>query len=359
MSEAIDPLAPIFKPAIRSSVEIVIEEYRSGRKYRDEDFPMTVEDFELFRRDVIQNLERIFSLESWAVRNPRGKGSQLKDRFRFRLLQTIEQHGVDMEVGVIEIPETGDAVPAVVSLPRTTEARPGICVFSGHSAHGLRDLTVDLDSYQEGVATRLAQAGFASIAIEKVDAGYLARAYGDGVDEPEIGTMRLAQGRATRSHQLMACIASAEILAGHPRVDETRIGATGVSLGGWLSIETALFSDRITAIADFGKKTVNLRPDTEPADFVGIADICHLYPGMLSICDRNLVALACCPMPMLAGHGEKDVTSHADSPVHFRPIFEAQYEALGLADKYEYHVHGGSDVMPADSVIRYFQRIFG
>jgi len=359
MSVENDALARIFKPATRSSVEVVLAENRTGRKYRDEDFPMIPDEFETFRNDIIQNLQRILGLESWAVRNPKGKESHLKDRFRFRLLETIERHGIEMEVGVIEIAETGDAVPSVICLPETSRVRPGLCVFSGHSAHGLRDLTIDLESYQEGVAARLAQSGFVSIAIEKIDSGYLARAFGDGVDEPEIGTLRLAWGRPTRSHQLMACIAAAEILAGHPRVDETRIGATGVSLGGWLSIETALLSDRITALADFGKKTVNLNPASKPDAFVGMKDICHIYPGMLSICDRNLVALACCPMPMLAGHGEKDATSHAESPVHFRPIFEAQYEALGQADRYEYHVHGGGDVMPADAVIEYFRRIWG
>ena len=354
-----DPLAPIFKPAIRSSVEVLIEAYRSGRKYTDEQFPKSREDFESFRRDVIENLQSTLGLESWVVRNPGGKGSELSDRFHFRLLETIEQHGIRMEVGAIEIPETGDAIPTVLCLPEAKEPRPGVCVFSGHSAHGLRDLTVDLESYQDGVATRLAQAGFVSIAIEKIDAGYLARDFGDGVDEPEIGTLRLAWGRPSRSHQLMACIAAAEILAGHPQVDESKIGATGVSLGGWLSIETALLSDRIQAIADFGRKTVNLVPQTDPAAFEGMRDICHIYPGMLSVCDRNLVALACCPTPMLAGHGEKDRGSHREGPVHFRSLFEAQYGALGQPDKYQYHIHGGADDMPADAVIRYFQRFLG
>jgi dienelactone hydrolase len=265
---------------------------------------------------------------------------------------------VTLEVGVLDIAESGDAVPIVLCLPRIQTPVPGICVFSGHSRHGLRDLTVDLESYQAGIAVRLAQAGFVTIAVEKVDSGYLARDPGDGTDEAPIATLRLAWGRPTRSHQLMACIAAAEVLAGHPRVDPARIGATGVSLGGWLSAETALLSDRIRAVADFGRKTRHLDPAAAAADIQGIRDWCHIHPGMLAVCDRNLVALACCPMPMLAGHGRQDSDSSVQSPASYQALFAAQYRALGCPERYEYLVHDGGDDMPAQPVIDYFHRIF-
>ena len=107
-----------------------------------------------------------------------------------------------------------------------------MCVFSGYTTHRLHDLVINPDSYQQGVAVRLAQAGFASIAVEKIDTGYLSRHGTKGNDENVAATLMLSWDSVLRSHQLRACLAATEILASHSRVDETRIGATGVSLGG-------------------------------------------------------------------------------------------------------------------------------
>lgn len=357
--ECDDFLAPILAPAVKPTLEVVVDELRVGRRYRDEDFPMDPEAFAGFRRDIVGGLEGALGLKEWAVRRPLSKNSPLAGRFRDQVLDTIEEHGVCMEVHLIESAETGERVPAVLCLPSEKTPRPGICVFSGHSPHGLRDMVVDLTSYQRGIATRLAQAGFASIAVEKLDAGYLSRTFPSGVDEPEIATHRLYWGGVTRGRQLMACLAASEILAGHPRVDETRIGATGVSLGGWLSVQTALLSDRIGAVADFGMKTVSITADTTADSYQGMKDLCHIIPGMLSICDRNLIPLAYAPRPMLAGHGRRDASSHGQHEAHYRRLCEAQYDALTARDHYEYHIHDSGDTMPEAAVIEYFRRRFG
>jgi len=353
-----DPLAPILRPALKSSVQVMLDRYRTGRRYTDADFPMASAPFEAFRRDITRRLVKTLGLEAWTVRRPVGKQSPLAGRFKDRLLKRIRRQGMEMEVHAVAFPATGAVVPMVVCLPEGDGKRPGVCLFSGHSRHGLRDLVLDLDSYQAGMAVRLARAGFATIAVEKVDAGYLSRDGRSGVDEQEIATLRLAWGRVTRAHQLMACLAASEILATHPRVDATRIGAAGVSLGGWLSTQTALLSDRIRAVADFGVKTQMVPPGVTPNQFQGLRDLCHILPGMLSVCDRNLLGLAYCPRPLLAGHGRQDGGSAREAPVHYRQLYRRQYERLGHADRFQYHVHDGGDVMPADAVITWFEKQF-
>ena len=353
-----DPISPILKPVLEPSVANVLRTYRNQRKYTDDDFPMSAERFAAFRAELIDRLVETLGMRDWVIRAPKGKKSPIADRFRDRVLQTIQHHDVTMEIHVVEIPETGDKVPMVLCLPKGKGRHPGVCCFSGHTTHGLKDLVLDLDSYQHGMATRLAQAGFASIAVEKIDAGYLSRDFVKGVDENEIATFRLAWGRVTRAHQLMACLAASEILATHPRVDETHIGATGVSLGGWLSVQTATLTDRITAVADFGVKTMMIPDGIEPGEFQGLRDLCHILPGMLSLGDRNLLPLAYCPRPMLAGHGRRDAGSMRDAPLHYRKLYQQQYQELGRSDHYEYHVHDGGDVMPHQTVIDYFRRQF-
>jgi len=351
-----DPLGPILKPALRPTVDVAMEDYRTNCKYKDGDFPMQEAGFAAFREEVVSVLIKTLQFDDWVVRDPVGKPNPIRHFYEDRLLKTIRHHGVEMEVHAVEFFGTGLVVPVVICLPDGDDKRPGVCVFSGHSQHGLRDLVLDLDSYQSGVAVRLAQAGFVAAAVEKIDTGYLSRDGGCGVDEQPLATFCLFQGQVIRAHQLMACLATSEILAGHPRVDEMRMGATGVSLGGWLSVQTAMLTDRIQAVADFGRKTLALPPEMTSEEFKGMPDLCHILPGMLSLCDRHLMALAYCPRPLLAGHGRRDAGSDREGPVHYQRLFQQQYEILGQADDFEYLVHDGGDTMPAQAVIDYFCR---
>ncbi len=361
-----DPLEAILRPVVKPTMAHAVENYRKKRRYRESDFPMNEADFVAFQNDVVTNFARTLKLTDWIVRDPDGKQNALAGKYRDRLLQTITHHGVRMEVHLIEIVETGYRIPAVVCLPDGEDRRPGICVFSGHSRHGLRDLTIDLENrVQRGLATRLAQAGFVTIAVEKIDTGYLSKTFPDGSDERELAPHLLSWGRVVRAQQLMACLAAAEILAQHPRVDESRMGAAGVSLGGWLSMQTALLNHRITAVADFGMKELHVDPHIKPAEFKGEfqmggnADLCHCLPGMLSICDRNLLSLPYCPRRLLAGHGRRDKLSHGQALTHYKAVFEKQYAALGKPENFQYVLHEGGDVMPDQTVIVWFREVFG
>ena len=353
-----DPLEPILRPLLRSSVSSLVEHYRRERIYPMDAFPLPPPKFEAFREDVTGRLVRSLDLETWVVRRPQGKQSPIRNLFRDKVIKTIRHHGIEMEIHLIELLETGDRIPVVLCLPQSSGPRPAVAAFSGHSKNGLRDLVIDLESYQRGVATRLAQAGFVSIAVEKLDAGYLSRSFPSGVDEQEIAAWRLGMSKVTRSIQLMASLAALEVLATHPRVDETRIGTTGVSLGGWLSVQAALLSDRVAAVADFGRKTVFLPEDVPPEELAVIRDKCHILPGMFEVGDRNLLLLAYAPRPLLAGHGREDRGSHQQAPRYYRDLFAAQYRELGKESAFEYRVHEGGDTMPDEVVIEYFRKRF-
>ncbi|MEO2048509.1 MAG: dienelactone hydrolase family protein [Pirellulales bacterium] len=356
----IDPLVEILQPHLKPTIAILLEHYRTGRKYSNTDFPMSREKFANFKAEIKMEFARNLGIMDWVVRTPTGKLSPICDRFDDRLIRTIEMHGVAVEVHVITLQPTGLVVPMTICLPKgiETQRAPGVCVFSGHTTHGLHDLVVNLESYQQGVAIRLAQAGFVSIAVEKIDTGYLSRDGIKGNDENAAATLMLSWGSVLRSHQLRACLAATEILAHDNRVDETRIGATGVSLGGWLAVQTAMLNDRIVAVADFGRKTRSVSMNIAPNQFRGQVDLCHIIPGMLRLSDRNLMPVVLAPMPMLAGHGRKDVGSHREHNTNYRIICESQYAALGVDRDYEYLIHDGGDVMPSQQVIAWFKKQF-
>jgi dienelactone hydrolase len=350
-----DPLGPILKPVLKPTLDETARRQARAARYTDADFPMKPETFARFRDDVSTTLAHALGLEDWVVRAPRDGASPIADLFVDRTLATIERHGIQMEVHTIEIRGTGLRVPLVVCLPEGNARRPGIVVLSGHSKHGLRDLVLDLESYQRGLAVRLAQAGFVAAAVEKIDTGYLARSFGDGSDEERLAATLLGLGSTIRAEQLRAALAATEILALHPRVDRSQLGSAGVSLGGWLALQTALLDDRIGAVADFGRKTLGSLGEEGKATI----DPCLVLPGLLTLGERNLFALAYAPRALLAGHGRKDADSMRQGPAHFESLLRAQYEALGRKSRFEYLVHDGGDTMPERAVVDYFRRTLG
>ncbi len=353
-----DPLSATLQPHLKPTVAVLLDHYRTKRKFVNSDFPMPQPNFEEFKTEMRTELARTLGITDWVVRSPVGKASPLANHFEDRLIRTISLHGVTVELHAVTLQPTGLVVPMAICLPAGDGTAAGVCVFSGHTSRGLHDLVVNTDSYQQGVAIRLARAGFASIAVEKIDTGYLSRAGTVGNDENVAATLMLSWGSVLRSHQLRACLAATEILAGHTRTDETRIGATGVSLGGWLAVQTAMLNDRVVAVADFGRKTRSIATDVEPQQYDGQRDLCHIIPGMLSLSDRNLMPVALAPLPMLAGHGRKDGGSHRAHAANFRTLCEAQYQQLGAATHYTYLIHAGGDTMPSEDVIAWFRNQF-
>ncbi len=355
-----DPLTAALDGELKSTVEVFLGRQSEQRRYKNGDFPMPAERFAEFKADLVAELTKGLGLESWTVRNPDGKQSPVAHLFEDRIVEKTMLHDVAVEIHAVALKPAGLVVPMVLCLPPEGAENapvPGVCVYSGHTQHGLKDLALNLDSYQRGIAIRLARAGFATIAVEKIDTGYLSRHGAKGVDEKELATLLLHRGDVLRSHQMRACLAATEILAAHPRVDETRLGAAGVSLGGWLSVQTAMLNDRIRAVADFGRKTRSVSPAMTAALYRGQGDLCHIIPGMLSVCDRNLMPLALAPMPMLAGHGINDKGSHAEHAAEYRELGEQQYLALGAPGAYTYLVHGGGDTMPDKEAIAWFANV--
>lgn len=356
-----DPLAEVFAEELRPAVESLIDQFRRDRAWETADFPLEPDAFRKFQDEVVSEFTKALGMEDWVVRNPPADGeSPIADKFSNRIVKRLTlDSGVRLEAHVVELLDTGDQVPIVICLPaERDEAVPGILCCPGHGKTGLHDLVFGRLSYQKAIAVQLAEAGFASVAIEKIDGGYLARSAPSGDDEKAITTFRLGlSGRATRAVQLKAAVAATEILATHPRVDETRMGATGVSLGGWLAIQTGLLSDRIDAVAEYATKTVFLGEDLDPPKFNGVGDICHVVPGWFNLGDRNILMFPWAPRPLLSGHGgPTDSNSHREHERYYTSVHRAQYEALGKPENFRYHEHDGGHSIHPEAVIGFFRQ---
>jgi dienelactone hydrolase len=354
-----EDLAAIFRGAGEPLVNLLLEQYRRDVSFDTADFPLAAPEFDRFQARIRDVLTKSLGDSRWNITAPLTKHSPISDLFHFQALTVLSHERVELETGLIHNLLTGDRIPVVVCLPEGRSRCPAVAVFSGHTNHGIVDLVADPKSYQGALALRLAQAGFATIAVEKIDAGYASRAFHNnapgGDDENHVATMLLACGKPTvADRQVMASLCALEHLATHPRVDESRIGAAGVSFGGWSAIYAGLLSDRVAAIADFGRKTQLI--DMDPAAFQGVSDYSHLFPGLAALCQRNLLPIALAPRRLAVGHGRADLDSDRQAAqIFYRPLVR-QYEVLGVPDHVDYYEHSGGDVIPAEYVISYFMR---
>lgn len=82
-------------------------------------------------------------------------------------------------------------------------------------------------------------------------------------------------------------------------MDESRIGATSVSLDGWLGVQTAL-NDRIQAVAEYGTRLSAYEVDAGELSESGTSVTSS--PKAFRLGDRNLM-LPFAPRPLLSGHG--------------------------------------------------------
>jgi hypothetical protein len=185
------------------------------------------------------------------------------------------------------------------------------------------------------------------------------RPWGGADDELEAGLTLLAVGDyPIPARQQMANISAVEFLANDQHVDFTRIGAAGVSAGGWMALQTALLSPRIKAVSNFGGMWSYLEAYADAKslpEFEGVNDLTQLYPGIFLLGDQNRFVLAAPPIVMQIGYGEADYP-YTKYKKYFYPLIKDQYETLGYGANLHEVTHKGGHVYPSRQVVDFFKR---
>ena len=368
-----DPIGAAFYGRVPPFLDNIFDRYVRFREYSTDMFPLPPDQYAVFQKKIIDALVQSMTGpdgkgESWVVRNPAGKRSQVLNRFTVKPIDVVEVEGRQIELSTITVHDTGDVIPVAACFPDRTPA-PGVVLFSGHTHYGLRELFIDRQSYQRAMALRLCEAGFATAALEKIDSGIVSeifqqrgekwRADDWADDEFQAATFLLGVGDyLIPGRQLMANIALTEMFAADPRVDHERMGAAGISLGGWLTLQTALVNDRIKVVANYGGMWAyvdHLLEDRVYENFEGINDYSQLSIGLWRLGDQNRFFLAAAPLVMLWGYGRADApyTEYVD---YFHPVIEKQYAAIGATENLEVHIHEDGHVMPAEVVTDFLRR---
>ena len=285
------------------------------------------------------------------------------------------EHGLIKQRVVFDVEEGLSAV-AYVFRPDSTNGHrlPAILVCHGHSPFGKESVmgnratpeqVRDIETANYDYGLRMAQAGFATIAIDW-------RGFGERDDrrKPNNGGLTIeppVPGRdMCNQHYLRASVmgmtvlgmdlhdarCALDYLCQQPFVDAERIGVMGLSFGGVMATWMPLVDDRVKAadvicysdrFADFGMRDVN---------FCGS----QITPGLYALCDVPDLHGLIAPKPLLVEIGSYDACFKVESAMSCYREVEKIFAAAGVSDRLELDLFEGGHRWGGNKSLEFFRK---
>jgi len=148
----------------------------------------------------------------------------------------------------------------------------------------------------------------------------------------EIAGMYQAMRGETVAGILVRDLMSAiDYLQTRPEVDADRIGATGYSMGGGLTVLAAVFDERIKAVVSC---VGHYHLGTLIAHRSSMLNSHGLIPGQLRYFDNDVVAALVAPRPLLLCHSRQDGGTEEEGPRIIAEYCRKIYRLYGKADQF-------------------------
>jgi dienelactone hydrolase len=258
-----------------------------------------------------------------------------------RTTGAFEREGYRVEKLVYES-QPDFIIPANLYIPEGRPPFPGVLFQLGHSPNGKA-----YDSYQR-CCQGLVKLGFLVLAFDPMGQGE--RIYYPGADPARSrlrsvddehtvpGKQMLLYGDTSTRLQVWDAVRSLDYLAAHPLVDPARLGSTGQSGGGTLTMLLACVDDRLAAAAVMSGNTENVAcADFNPPGSTDDAEQDFIASGPLGF-DRWDTLYPLAPKPLLVSVSAHDFFGTyspsyiANGREEFAKL-RAVYQRLGHADR--------------------------
>ena len=232
-------------------------------------------------------------------------------------------------------------VPANLYLPAgPSSPRPGILAPLGHALNGKA-----FRSYQT-LFQNLARQGYVVLTFDPYGQGerlqYLdhagKRRFGSTGEHDQFGTQALLLGSTCTQFEVWDCVRALDYLLSRPEVDPHRIGCTGHSGGGTLTMYLSALEPRIHVAVEVEGHSENVAgPKFDPPGAYADAEQ-NLIGGLAQGIDRGDLLWAFAPKPLLLCYSEQDAgtTYSATYPEGTREIvadLKTAYALWGAAGK--------------------------
>ena len=278
---------------------------------------------------------------------------QGNENFNARVLHRAPGEN-DTSIEYFEITmDDGVRVPGVLQYPRGGTQLPAVIVIPGHTPRGesgLQQLVRAEDSYQHAAASKMAAAGFATIAIELRGFGLLGMP--NFPEHKIIAYNELLKGSSYKARVMADLAAVHEFLASQSFVDAARIGVAGASLGGELAVALGAALPNIKAVA--------FSSYIEQGAFSGFdtkrtkqPHYCHIIPGVAKFMRKEDVFKLIAPRPLF---GARE-TSRPGQFTKFANNLSELWSLLDVPQQFEFmQVENGKHEFYVAPTIEFFKQ---
>ncbi|GAA1489849.1 dienelactone hydrolase family protein [Brachybacterium sacelli] len=248
--------------------------------------------------------------------------------------------GDPVEVEVLT--SDGEGIPAFLLRPAPERSTGAAAVLIAGHGRGIDDLVAadPVDEYHDGLAHKLARAGFTVLCPEMISFGRrrFPQPEGTSPEEPAENTCgidaarHLLHGQPVMGHRVADALDAAQALRGVPGVDPHRVAVAGGSGGGAVSLLAAAVDPSITAalvatyFCSFEASLCSIRHCP-----------CNIIPGLLPDLEMADIAALIAPRPLILEAGERD---------HIFPIEATRAAFARLAPAWE-----SRDALPPELVV--------
>jgi len=147
------------------------------------------------------------------------------------------------------------------------------------------------------------------------------------------------------------------------RIDSSRVGMWGISLGGmatmfWTPLEPRIKCGVVTAWFNHRRNKMVI-PDERYSCFLETKEEHAFFRGWLTEFTDSDAASLICPRPLLIQHGKKDGIAWWPQVIEEFEAAKEHYGKLGLEDRIELHMHDGGHEIGLDSGIAFLKKWLG
>lgn len=328
----------------------IIERYKKKARYPLQAFPLRPSDYRDFQVAVADFLNK-----------------RLKQSSDMSTQYTVSQHGkmdlgsTILELLTFDIQTTGDKVPGAICYPKKRSgSSPAVAVYSGHSRHGLLDLFTNHNGYQGALALKLCEEGYVTIAIEKIDSGFMSYAFrAKGKleeDENRLGLIAFGGSHSLAIRQLAAALAAYDHLKSRPLVNASRLATAGTSYGGWTAILVSIMRRDVKVVIDYSMKDLFVEPSLgQTIPLTNVRDYSTVFSGMWDLGDRHIFPMAILDRKILYAYGFNDKRNKISAEKFMWPAIRAQLKELGTSNMFKYLPFPGNDEVNIKASLKFLQ----
>ncbi len=211
-------------------------------------------------------------------------------------------------------------------------------IIAQHGGSGCPEAICDLDTRvnYDSFGPKAVQRGYIVWAPYSVMPATYAGDSGEEINRGLLESQAADAGVNLRGIEVYQIARGVEVLAAaRPEIDAGRIGMTGLSYGGGMTLMTMALS---------------------PIIRVGVASAGFRGTGRRTGANSVQLAAAICPRPLMIQSGDTDTVVPMEDVLPGIPQVEAFYDKLGLSNRFVFDRHSGAHVFVTANVLDFFDR---